>query len=137
MPAFPALTHVALTVSNLPASVAWYRRLFGAEPVLDEDTGPFQHVVFPIGGGALFGLHSFPDRAAAVEAGSGQRFDERRPGLDHVAFGCADRTELDKWRQHLDDLGIGHGEIVDAHYGSGMSVRDPDNIALEFFAPPT
>jgi hypothetical protein len=25
---------------------------------------------------------------------------------------------------------------VDAHYGSGVSFRDPDNIALEFFAPP-
>jgi glyoxylase I family protein len=25
---------------------------------------------------------------------------------------------------------------VDAHYGSGLSFRDPDGIALEFFAPP-
>jgi glyoxylase I family protein len=25
---------------------------------------------------------------------------------------------------------------VDAHYGSGVSFRDPDGIALEFFAPP-
>jgi len=29
-----------------------------------------------------------------------------------------------------------HGEIVDAHFGSGLAFRDPDNIALEFFAPP-
>jgi hypothetical protein len=33
-------------------------------------------------------------------------------------------------------LGIMHGGIVDAHYGSGVSFRDPDGIALEFFAPP-
>jgi hypothetical protein len=26
---------------------------------------------------------------------------------------------------------------VDAGYGSGLSFRDPDNIALEFFAPPS
>ncbi len=26
--------------------------------------------------------------------------------------------------------------VVDAPYGSGLSFRDPDNIALEFFAPP-
>jgi hypothetical protein len=31
---------------------------------------------------------------------------------------------------------ITHGGIVDAPYGSGLSFRDPDNIALEFFAPP-
>jgi glyoxylase I family protein len=127
---FPALTHVAVTVSDLPASVAWYRRLIGADPVLDEDTGPFHHVVFAVGG-TLIGLHAHPasDQTAV-------RFDERRPGLDHVAFGCADRAELDKWRQRLDDLGVTHGGIVDAHYGSGLSFRDPDNIALEFFAPP-
>jgi glyoxylase I family protein len=35
------------------------------------------------------------------------------------------------------ELGIAHGGIVDAHYGSGLSFRDPDNIALELFAPPS
>jgi hypothetical protein len=37
----------------------------------------------------------------------------------------------------LNELGIAHGDIVDASYGSGLSFRDPDNIALEFFAPPS
>lgn len=129
MPEFPALTHVALTVTDLATSVAWYQRLLGSEPVLDEDTGPFRHVVFAIGGGMLLGLHGFPD-------GRPGEFDERRAGLDHVAFACSDRAALEGWRKHLDDLDIPHGGIVDAHYGSGLSVRDPDNIALEFFAPP-
>ena len=34
---FPAVTHVAVTVSDLDRSVGWYSRLFGADPVLDED----------------------------------------------------------------------------------------------------
>ena len=38
--------------------------------------------------------------------------------------------------RQLNDLGIKHGGIVDAPYGSGLSFRDPDNIALELFAPP-
>lgn len=29
---------------------------------------------------------------------------------------------------------LGHGGIVDAPYGSDLSFRDPDGIALEFFA---
>jgi hypothetical protein len=37
----------------------------------------------------------------------------------------------------LEELGIANGGIVDADYGSGLSLRDPDNIALEFFAPPS
>ena len=129
MPEFPALTHVALTVSDLPRSVSWYRQLFDKDPVLDEDTGPFRHVVYLIGG-TLLGLHAFPDLHSTAA------FDERRPGLDHVAFGVADREELVLWGKRLDALGVKHGDLIDAHYGSGISFRDPDNIALELFAPP-
>lgn len=126
--AFPPIAHVALTVSDLEQSVPWYRRLFGAEPVMEEDTGLFRHAVWTLGD-TVIGLHEFPD--GLVDAG----FDERRPGLDHVAFACADRAELAAWAEHLDDLGVEHGGIVDADYGSGLSFRDPDNLALEFFAP--
>ena len=130
MPDFPTISHVALTVSDLSVSVPWYERLIGAPPVLDEDTGPFHHVVFAIGS-TLLGLHAFPGGIARGDA-----FDERRLGLDHVSFACASRGDLEKWQQHLDELAITHGGIVDASYGSGLSFRDPDHIALEFFAPP-
>jgi len=89
---FPAIAHVAVTVTDLGRSVAWYRALFG---------------------------------------------DEHDAGLDHVGFGCANRAELESWQARLDELGYAHGGIVDAHYGSGLSFRDPDGIALEFFAPPS
>jgi catechol 2,3-dioxygenase-like lactoylglutathione lyase family enzyme len=129
MPTMPPITHVAVTVNDLDVSVPWYTELFGVEPVLDEDTGPFRHVVYLLGT-TLFGLHTFPELV------SSEAFEERRPGLDHVAFGCSDRAELEKWVSRLDELGIAHGGIKDAHYGSGVSFRDPDNIALELFAPP-
>lgn len=128
MPAFPTITHVALTVNSLETSVPWYERLFDAKPVLDEDTGPFHHVVWLLGS-TLVGIHQFPDPAPGT-------FDERRVGLDHLAFACANRAELEQWEARLNELGIAHGGIVDANYGSGLSFRDPDNIALEFFAPP-
>lgn len=125
----PAVAHLAVTVSDLDASQEWYTRLLGVKPVLDEDTGPFRHVVYQLGA-TLLGLHGFPALT------SDEPFDEHRPGLDHIAFGCANRDELIEWAARLDELGIGHGEIVDAGYGSGLAFRDPDNIALELFAPP-
>src|SRR4051794_37414365 len=79
----PSITHVALTVSDLARSEEWYTRVLGVEPVLDEDTGPFRHIVYSVGT-TLLGLHGFPDLTTT------ERFDERRPGLDHVAFGCQD-----------------------------------------------
>jgi catechol-2,3-dioxygenase len=131
MTKFPPLTHVALTVRDLSVSVPWYGALFEAEPVLDEDTDPdFHHTVYLLGNGTLFGLHQHRQSAPA------ETFSEYRVGLDHVAFGCADRAELEKWVRRLDELDIAHDGIKDAHYGSGLSFRDPDGIALELFAPP-
>ena len=127
---FPPLTHVALTVRDLAVSIAWYEALFDAEPVIDEDTTPdMHHTVYLLGNGTLLGLHQHDTPAPA------ERFSEYRVGLDHVAFGCADRGELEKWASRLEELGIDHGGVKDAHYGSGVSFRDPDGIALEFFAP--
>ena len=131
MSTFPPLTHVALTVRDLSVSVPWYEALFDADPVIDEDTDPsMHHTVYLLGNGTLIGLHQH-QQAAPVE-----RFSEYRVGLDHVAFGCEDRAELEKWAGRLDELGVEHGAIKDAAYGSGLSFRDPDGIALEFFAPP-
>lgn len=130
MPQFPTITHVALTVTALERSMPWYQRLFDAEPVLDEDTGPFRHVVWALGD-TLVGLHQFPEGTTASS------FDERRPGLDHLSFACANREALSGWEARLNELGIDNGGVVDAGYGSGLSFRDPDNIALEFFSPPS
>jgi catechol-2,3-dioxygenase len=129
MAEFPAIGHVALTVSDLKVSAPWYQALIGADPVIDEDAGAFHHTVFLMGG-TLLGLHQFSDRPV------NEAFSEFRAGLDHLAFGCANRNALEEWERRLNELGIAHGGIVDAPYGSGLSFRDPDNIALEFFAPP-
>jgi catechol 2,3-dioxygenase-like lactoylglutathione lyase family enzyme len=131
MPDFPELTHVALTVRDLAVSVPWYEALLDAEPVLDEDTDPnMHHTVYLLGNGTLIGLHQHETPAPD------ETFSEFRIGLDHVAFGVANRQELETWAARLDELGIEHDAIKDASYGSGVSFRDPDNIPLEFFAPP-
>ena len=132
MPDFPGLAHVALTVKDVETSGQWYRRLLGADPVLDEHTDAgFRHLVWLLDGGTLLGIHQH-ERGVPDE-----RFTEFRVGLDHVSFGVASRADLEKWMDRLNELRISHGGIVDAGYGSGLSFRDPDGIALEFFAPPS
>ncbi|MET4426905.1 MULTISPECIES: VOC family protein [unclassified Mycolicibacterium] len=128
---FPGFAHVAITVSDLEASTCWYRSLFDSGPVFDEDeeSGAFHHTVFALDNGMLFGLH----KHTGVDPTQAYRAEQ--PGLDHVAFDCG-MAELTSWEQRLDVLGISHGGIKRAHYGSGISFRDPDGIALEFFAPP-
>jgi glyoxylase I family protein len=127
---FPPVTHLAVTVSDLSVSVPWYEKLFGSAPVDDHDFGPFRHVVFALPDGFVYSLHQF----SAVHAVPGAA-DERRAGIDHFAFRVENREALERWAGRLDELGIEHGEILDAYYGSGLAFRDPDNIQLEFFAP--
>jgi len=123
MSPFPAFSHYALTVSNLRRSIEWYERLFGSPPsaVMDEDS--FRAAVWfeP-----MFAIHENRQQR------EGDVFDEFRIGLDHIAFGCASREELESWPARLDALGIEHGEILDRSYGAGLAFRDPDNIQLEF-----
>jgi catechol-2,3-dioxygenase len=127
---FPPVGHVAVTVKNNEASRPWYEALFGGPPALDEDTGPWKHAVWALGG-TLFGIHEHPSTPAD------DTFSEFRLGLDHVAFAVDSRADLEKWQSKLDEIGVKHGGIVDAPYGSGLSFRDPDGNALEFFAPPS
>jgi glyoxylase I family protein len=134
---FPAaIHHVALTVTDLVASRDWYRRLLDAEPAIDEDVPAlpghhegFHHTIFVLPSGVILALHVHrtTDRV--------DLFNELRPGLNHVGFSCADRSELERLRTRLDELGIKHGGIAEDQHGHGLSFRDPDNIALEFWAP--
>jgi catechol-2,3-dioxygenase len=132
MTSFPGLNHAAVTVRDVEVSGPWYRALIGADPIVDEHTDAgFRHLVWAFDNGTIFGIHQH-DRAA-----SDTDFSELNVGLDHIGFGCGSREELQTWQKRLDELGIAHGGIVDESYGSGLSFRDPDGVALEFFAPPS
>ena len=127
MPTFPAIHHLALSVTDLDVSEPWYTRLVGAEPAMTLSDGPFQRRVFALPSGQLLGL----TRHDTVEAGD--TFTPSRPGMDHVGFGVADRAEIEQWRDHLDAVGVGHSGVVEADYGLALSFKDPDGNALEFF----
>ncbi len=103
MPDVPTIAHVTLTVSDLDRSVQWYERLFDVAFHRDESPGPFRRAVWLVEGQTLVGLHEFPDPSDTLP------FDERRIGLDHLAFACRDRDELEQWELRLSELGIDNG----------------------------
>jgi glyoxylase I family protein len=127
MPTFPPIHHVALTVSNLDKSTAWYNRVFETEPALEMSLDNLDRRVYLLPGGQLLGItrHKNADAAGV--------FDPTTAGLDHVGFGCDDRAEIDGWAAYLTDHGVAHKGVQDTPYGQVLSFKDPDGNAFDFF----
>ena len=122
--------HVSLAVTDLPRSVDWYERVLGMTKVADREGPTWKRALMRSEGGLVISL-------TAHESTGGDRFDERRVGLDHVSIACKERDEVEAWERHLAALAVEHGGLVDAGYGYVLTSRDPDGIPVEFFAPPT
>ena len=125
------VSHVAFTVTDLERSKAWYTEVLGWQMLYD---GEEEGIRFSLGMlpnvGIFVGLRQHP-------AGSGDRFDPARTGLDHVAFGVESREDLEVWQERFEKTGVTYTPIVDVPYGHVLNFKDPDNIALELFTMPT
>lgn len=129
MPELQGVGHVALTVTDVERSTEFYNRLFDTETLFsgEDATGPLTVCASSV---AMFGLRSHPGSV------QDDRFDPARVGLDHLGFHVADRQQLEAWQARLDEQGISHSGIVEDEFGLHLNAKDPDNIALEFFAAP-
>jgi catechol 2,3-dioxygenase-like lactoylglutathione lyase family enzyme len=98
-------------------------------PAVRDHHQGYTHAVFVLSDGFMLALH------AHGATDPNHSFDEFRPGLDHISFACADRNEVERWQERLEELGIKHGGIAEDANGFGLSFRDPDGVALEFWTP--
>ena len=135
----PALGHIALTVTDLDASIDWYSRVFSISQMMEE--------AHPGGVGKLLTdeAFSFVVVLHRHESNGGELFGETRTGLDHVGLNVPTRADLDAWADHLEANGVVRSDtadkpltqspIAERPYGAVLVFRDPDNIQLELFCP--
>lgn len=127
--------HVRLTVTDIERSRAFYDDVFGLpvafELPADADEQTREQLSFLFGGV----IYRLGDSLLGLRPVGADGFTEDRTGLDHVSFAVAGRSELDAAATLLDDRGVDHGGVKDIGAGWILEFRDPDNIALELFAP--
>jgi glyoxylase I family protein len=137
----PTIHHVALTVTDLDQSIRWYEQLFGITYKMDTPhQGGIGKVLADDAWQLVVVLHRH-------DANQGEPFAETRTGLDHIGLVVSTRADLEAWQTRLREHGVIAGSaadrpltyspIADEPYGSVLVFRDPDNIQLELFAPPS
>ncbi|WP_216211600.1 VOC family protein [Amycolatopsis aidingensis] len=135
MSEFTAVHHVALTVTDVDRSVPWYMRVLELAEVTrreDPETGLRKVVLHAPGRAFALVLVQHPDTERPG-------FDERRTGLDHVAFEVGSAAELRAWEDRLAEYGVSFEPGTPSRTVPGSEVvvfRDPDGIQLEIWAGP-
>ncbi len=130
MPTLAGYSHLSLTVSDLQRSTDWYRDVLGFSLDAEVEGGGFRRnrLRHPDAGITL--------TLTAHDAGSADRFDERRTGMDHVSFAVPTMEDLLGFKERFAERGVEHSDIKPTVSGAGgiVTFRDPDNIQLEVFA---
>ncbi|MEV7439413.1 VOC family protein [Streptomyces griseoviridis] len=126
----PRFAVVGLVVSDLVASLAFYRRL-GLDFPADAAEQPHVEAVLP--GGTVLALDT-EDTVRSFHAGWRPPVGTGRASL---AFRCEDPAEVDSLYAELVEAGH-HGELTpwDAVWGQRYAtVHDPDGNGVDLFAP--
>jgi glyoxylase I family protein len=120
-------THIDLTVSDCERAAVWWRDVLGLTLVHQARNDAFEvrSMVHPSGLGVTVMAHGGTAKNDA--------FDERRVGLDHLAFRVSDRDELQRWVTHFDAKSVPHTGIIDTGFGPTVVFRDPDTCKLELY----
>jgi uncharacterized glyoxalase superfamily protein PhnB len=126
----PQLDFFGIVVSDMPRSVAFYRRLGLAFPEGAENE---QHVEAPLPGGMRYAL----DTEDVIRS-----FDPewQRPQTGHAsggAFRCESPDEVDRlYAELLQAGGSAQKEPWDAFWGQRYAqLKDPDGTVIDLYAP--
>ena len=120
--------HVSLSVTDLAKSAEWYRETLGLEIDAEIEGDDFRRTRLRAPGSGLTLALTSHERQA------GERFDERRAGVDHIAFNVGGSEQVHELKRRFEQLGVDHSEVKQASSGAAMiTLRDPDNIQLEVF----
>ena len=120
--------HLSLSVTDLGKSTEWYQQVLGLEVSAEIDGEGFRRTRLRAPGSGVTLTLTRHDQQ------SGETFDERRPGMDHVALQVGSAEQVRTLKDRFAQLGVNHSEVKAGSGGTAMiTLRDPDNIQVEVF----
>lgn len=125
-----AFHHLSLSVTDLTRSTDWYQQVLGFDIAAQIERDGFHRTRLRApNSGLTLSLTAHADQL-------GQRFDEHRPGMDHIAFHVA-AADVDALQRRLETQGVVHSEVRSSTDGAvTITLRDPDNIQIEICTGP-
>lgn len=131
-----SISHIALTVSDLNRSAAFYDRIFkfmGYMPVLvPESTQQAMKTQLKAWVGPGYSISIRPSKGDFPR----RRHDRNAPGFNHMAFYAEDRSDIDAMYNLLKEIGA---QVLDPPaeypYSPGyfaVYFTDPDGLKFEF-----
>jgi catechol-2,3-dioxygenase len=115
-PPIDGVSHFQLNVSDLDASVDWYKRALGLIELRGE---PGRYIALRCPAGRFRMVLSAGGRAGTPGA------------LDHIALAISDIGALSAWCEHLTAIGISHEGIKENIAGQSVDLFDPDGNNIE------
>lgn len=127
MPEISGVSHISFSVSDAEASAKWWATLLDLTEIDRVSGDSWRGIVM---------LH--PPTRTVLEVqqhhgNTGDVFDARRTGLDHVGFKVDTYGALEEWLARFARLGVTHSPIADRDYGAVLTFKDPDGIQFEMF----
>ncbi|HEU0115475.1 MAG TPA: VOC family protein, partial [Thermomicrobiales bacterium] len=95
----PRLHHIALTVTDLEASIAWCERVFGVACRLEARRPGVGKILADREMLLVFARRHH-------DANKGETFSETQTGLDHIGLWAPRRADLEAWRSRVDAQGV-------------------------------
>lgn len=122
----PGVHHIAIRVTDMAQSKAFYVDKLGFKAVLDQP----ELLIF------FAGTTAIAIKGPENKVDGQDQFNPFRVGLDHIALGCDNRAELERVAQALnthaiENTGIKLDETLQKDY---VAFKDPDRISWEFYS---
>jgi catechol 2,3-dioxygenase-like lactoylglutathione lyase family enzyme len=129
-PSLHGLHHLKLPVSDLDASIDWYRHALGATHLeqfdhIDDDGERYAVIMALPGVDVPLELRWAPEGASAMRQ------------CDPIMLAVDTRERLDEWAEHFDAVGADHSPVMKGGAGHLLVVADPDGIYIRFGDLPT